>query len=226
MKLSYDNIGRRTKNTAGVKIKVPPFGETDPLEWISKGYLAYFYEITQALVDTGYVRNKSIFGAAYDFRKGPSEFRKFSFLFWYNNFIFFLLTDENEYWFKKLKNLTEHAYKINDNVGVTYIAHSMGGNMLLQFLQKMSQEWKDKYVNRVISLAVPWGGTTLAFQAASIGYDLGISVFPNQKMMELQQTYPSIAWLMPSKYFWKPNEVLATMGGRNYTVENLDQFFM
>lgn len=204
MKLRYDNIGRRTKNNYGVKIKVPPFGDTEPLEWISQGYMAYFYEITQALVDNGYVRNKSIFGAPYDFRKGPNE---------------------NEYWFRKLKNLTEHAYEYNDNVGVTYIAHSMGGKMILHFLQQMPQEWKDKYVKRMISLATPWGGTALAVQAASIGYDLGVTTIPNKQMKAIQETFPAIAYLMPSKFFWKPYEVLATIGGKNYTVENLEQFF-
>lgn len=76
MKLNYDNIGRRTLNTPGVKIKVPNFGETEPLEWLTRGIpsLAYFYDITQALVDMGYKRKESIFGAPYDFRRGPSEF--------------------------------------------------------------------------------------------------------------------------------------------------------
>lgn len=79
MKLNYDNIGRRTLNTAGVKIKVPNFGETEPLEWLTRGVpsLAYFYDITQALVDKGYNRKESIFGAPYDFRRGPSKLKLF-----------------------------------------------------------------------------------------------------------------------------------------------------
>lgn len=32
----------------------------------------------------------------------------------------------------------------------------MGGLMLLRFLQQMPAEWKDKYVEKVITLSTPW----------------------------------------------------------------------
>lgn len=34
---------------------------------------AYFRDIADALVSIGYIRQKSLFGAPYDFRKGPSK---------------------------------------------------------------------------------------------------------------------------------------------------------
>ena len=37
---------------------------------------AYFKEIGNALVANGYVRNVSMRGAGYDFRKGPSKTKK------------------------------------------------------------------------------------------------------------------------------------------------------
>lgn len=101
----------------------------------------------------------------------------------------------------------------------------MGGRMLLHFLQKKPQKWKNKYVKQAITIAVPWGGSSMAIQAASIGYDLGFTALSNDNMKQIQRTFPSIAWLMPSKYFWKPHEVLATIGEKKYTVANLDQFF-
>lgn len=125
------------------------------------------------------------------------------------------LLDENEYWFRLLKNLTENAYKTNNNTPITYVAHSLGGKMLLHFLQKKPQQWKNKYVKQVITLAVPWGGSSVAVQAASIEYDLGFAALPNENMNQIQRTFPSIAWLMPSKYFWKPHEMLATIGERS-----------
>lgn len=33
----------------------------------------YFYPIVNSLVNRGYVRGENIFGAPYDFRKGPSK---------------------------------------------------------------------------------------------------------------------------------------------------------
>lgn len=101
----------------------------------------------------------------------------------------------------------------------------MGGRMLLYFLQEMPPEWKDMYVKRVINLSVPWGGSTNTIKALSIGYNLGIKFLNNQKMKELQQTFPSVVWLLPSESFWKENEVLVIMNRKNYTMKNIDQFF-
>lgn len=39
-------------------------------------YGEYFYTIVKALVDRGFTRGKNIYGAPYDFRKGPSKTRR------------------------------------------------------------------------------------------------------------------------------------------------------
>lgn len=125
----------------------------------------------------------TLFGAPYDFRRGPSKnlffFAEFSKLptknVCYSIFFSFelLLTkhlDENKDWFIRLKELTEMAYNINENIGITFIAHSMGGRMILHFLQQMPQEWKDKYVKQVITLSVPWGGSIQSIQVSICFY--------------------------------------------------------
>ena len=48
----------------------------------------------------------------------------------------------------------------------------MGGPMTLIFLQRQSQEWKDKYINRLITLAAVWGGSVKALKVFAIGDDL------------------------------------------------------
>lgn len=71
--MNYDKAARKSVNTPGVDIKVPfKFGETRAIERLSF-FFAYFYKVTQALVDNGYVRGESVLGAPYDFRKGPSN---------------------------------------------------------------------------------------------------------------------------------------------------------
>lgn len=134
-------------------------------------------------------------------------------------------TDEHGEWFERLAYLTEYIYSINNNIKVTFITHSLGGRMLLYFLQEMPQEWKDVYVKRVIALSTPWGGSTNTIKALSIGYNLDVKFIDGQKMKQIQQTYPSVAWLLPSEYFWKQNELLVTMNGKNYTLQNIDEFF-
>ncbi|XP_055309524.1 phospholipase A2 group XV-like [Sitodiplosis mosellana] len=174
MKLSYDNVTRKTKNTPGVEFRMPQWGGVEDLEWVDTtpvidryDFGAYFYYISEALVNRGYARGYTLFGAPYDFRKGPNE---------------------NKDWFIRLKELTEFAYNINENIGITFICHSMGGRMILYFLQQMPQEWKDKYVKQVITLSTPWGGSIQAIQAISVGYDFGAELIQNNKMKQVQET--------------------------------------
>lgn len=130
-----------------------------------------------------------------------------------------------EKWLHDFKRLTEHAYVTNKNVGVTYIAHSLGGRMLLYFLQKMSQEWKDKYVKRVIALSVPWGGSILAIQAMSVGHNPFL-FRPTKKIMELHRTFSSLAWLVPTDEFWNSTEGIVTLDGQNYTIDDIASVFL
>lgn len=93
MKLIYDKVTRKTVSPPGVEIKVPGWGQTETIEWIDTtpvlDYLdfgAYFHYIADALVNLGYVRGETLFGAPYDFRKGPSECLKKKFINVYNTF--------------------------------------------------------------------------------------------------------------------------------------------
>lgn len=81
MKLSYDNMTRTTRNSPGVKIRVPGWGSVSTMElvdptpvinYVDYGY--YFYYIIEALAANGYDRQKNMYGAPYDFRRGPSEY--------------------------------------------------------------------------------------------------------------------------------------------------------
>ncbi|XP_031619143.1 group XV phospholipase A2-like [Contarinia nasturtii] len=211
MKLHYDNVTRKTRNTYGVEIRLPEFGRTEAIEWLDTTPIvdhfdsgAYYYHLAYALTNRGYVRGKNLFGAPYDFRKGPNE---------------------NEDWFERLAQLTEYAYETNNNVGVTYVVHSMGGRMLLYFLQNMSKEWKDRFVKQMISVSVPYGGSVQAVVALTVGDTLNSKFLNNVKMKSVQETFPSIVWLMPSQYFWKSDETLAILQDKNYTIENIDAFF-
>lgn len=78
--MTYDPKSRTTSNTPGVEIRVPGWSTTDTMEWIDTTYIvqnydfgAYYTYIVNALVTKGYQRGKNIFGAPYDFRKGPSK---------------------------------------------------------------------------------------------------------------------------------------------------------
>lgn len=86
MILSYDCTTRTTSNSPGVNISVPGWGKTYTMDTIDKtifngyDYGIYFQNIITALSANGYDRNQNIYGAPYDFRKGPSRcFSPFTF---------------------------------------------------------------------------------------------------------------------------------------------------
>ena len=71
LKLVYDSETRKTKNTPGVVTRILGWGTTESMEWIWI-FGPYFNFISEALVKHGYIRGINLFGAPFDFRKGPS----------------------------------------------------------------------------------------------------------------------------------------------------------
>ena len=114
MRLVYNNLTRTTRNNQGVHLKIPDFGNTTAVEYLDadRSYL-YFGRIVDSLLDMGYERKKSVFGAPYDFRKAPNE--------------------QHE-WFKMFKELITSAYNTNGMKPVVLVSHSMGSPMVLYFL--------------------------------------------------------------------------------------------
>lgn len=209
MKLNYNNVTRTTTNQDGVDIRIPGWGDPFVVEYLdpSKAYPgSYFKDIGNMLVDQmGYVRNSSLRGAPYDFRKGPNE---------------------SEELFRKLKDLVEETYNMNEQTPVTLLAHSMGGPMTLIFLQRQSQTWKDKYINCLITLAGVWGGSVKALKVFAIGDDLGAYLLRQSTLKYEQITSPSLGWLLPSKLFWKDTEILVQTAEKNYTLSTLRDYLI
>lgn len=88
IKLVYDNVTRKTYNAPGVDVRVPGFGSSETVEWLDPSHAstgAYFKDIGNILVTLGHVRNISIKGAPYDFRKAPSKY--YGIFFQFNYFV-------------------------------------------------------------------------------------------------------------------------------------------
>lgn len=209
LKLNYDNVTRTTSDQPGVDIQIPGWGDPFVVEYIDPSRASpgsYFKDIGNMLVnELGYIRNLSLRGAPYDFRKGPSESEEF---------------------FAKLKELVEETYIMNNNTPVTLLAHSMGGPMSLIMLQRQTQKWKDKYVNSLITLSAVWAGSIKAVKVFAIGDDLGAYFLRESVLRNEQITSPSLGWLLPSKLFWKDTEILVQSDKKNYTLNDLQQYFI
>lgn len=206
MRLVYDNVTRKSYNPPGVEVRMPGWGNPEVVEWIDPSHSStgkYFQDISQALIPLGYERMKSIRGAPYDFRKAPNE---------------------NKQWFSDMKDLIEDTYTLNNDTAVTIISHSMGSPMTMVLLQQLPDEWKNKYIRRVISLAGAWAGSIKAVKVFAMGDDLGSFALSGKTLRPLQISYPSMSWLLPSPLFWKPNEVLVETPDRQYTMAQLKEF--
>lgn len=44
-------------------------------------------------------------------------------------------------------------------------------------------------------------------------------------MRQEQITSPSLAWLLPSPYFWNETETLVQTDKKNYSLSNLEEYF-
>lgn len=114
---------------------------------------------------------------------------------------------------------------MNNKEPITFIAHSMGAPMVMIFLHKQTEAWKQKYVARIISVAGAWGGSAKAVKVFAVGDDLGAFGLFASEMRDEQISMPSLAFLLPFPSLWKPNEVLVKTKKRNYTHSQLNEFF-
>lgn len=79
MRLIYNHGTHKTRNSPGVSIRIPGWGNSSVVENYDPSHNplgCYFNTISNTLVKAGLERNKSIRGAPYDFRKAASKIYK------------------------------------------------------------------------------------------------------------------------------------------------------
>jgi len=207
MKLKYNNKTHRTYDNDGVTTRIPGFGNTTTVEWLDRSqrsFSLYFANIVKHLLPLGYQRGVNIYGAPFDFRRAAHE--------------------HDEY-FLKVKKLVEDAYESNGKTPVLLLCHSMGSPMMLYFLHRQTQAWKDVYIKSLVTLAGVWGGTARALKVFAVGDNLGAWLLNEKKLMWEQRTSSSLAWLMPQEGFWSDEEVLVQTEAKNYSRANFKEFF-
>lgn len=206
MKLIYNSTTRGTQNPPGVSTRVADFGKCSSVEYISSLKLpgtSYFVTMVQRLIDIGYVRDKNILAAPYDFRRTIYELNDF---------------------FADLKKLVETAYSENANRPIVFICHSNGCQNNVYFLSTQTQNWKDKYVRSVIAMAGNWAGSVKPLLAYTFGLNVGPFVQPGV-VKRLFGSFPSVAGSLPSEESFTANDVLIKNGDQNYTIMDYKRLF-
>ena len=65
--------------------------------------------------------------------------------------------------------MVEETYEKNGRLPIIFICHSMGSPMTLYFLNNQTQQWKDKYIRAMVTMAGVWGGTVRAMKVFAVG---------------------------------------------------------
>lgn len=208
MMLYYNKTTRTTQNSEGVEIRATKFGSVESVAYLdiwNVPYTGYFENIIDTISkENGHTRDANMHGASYDFRKAPNELSQY---------------------FYDVGALIEDMYVHNNYRPVTLICHSMGCLNSLYLLNQKTQNWRDVFVKRLITLAAPWDGAFKAISAMLFGDNLGIPFISKEKLQSLQSTFPSLMYLFPRSPTFARDRVLVETETKNYTLENLDELF-
>lgn len=183
LRLEFNPTTNTTHNAQGVQIRVRNPDDIATVEYLNDIRIptfGYFDSIIRRLTRyVGYERNQNIRAAPYDFRLAPNELGSY---------------------FEKLNQTCQQMFEDSGEEPITFICHSMGCNNIYYFLRQQSQEWKDKHIKRVISIAAPWGGAISALRAVAFGDNLGLPLlFDETKLNKVQRSLPSTIYLLPNK---------------------------
>ncbi|VDO04029.1 unnamed protein product [Rodentolepis nana] len=207
-KLIYNNKTRKTEDNEKAIITFPGWGETWPVDNLDSrphSVTKYFEDVTADFIQNPYyVKNFTIRGAPFDFRKAPNE---------------------NVDFVPKMKALVEETFINGQNQKVVLLAHSMGSLYCLHFLNRQTDAWKRKYIKAFISASAPLGGSIKALKIEASGDNFGIYLDSPLWYREVQRSMPSLAFLLPNPQLWSPSEVVISTPTKNYTVHDYKEFF-
>ncbi|VDP69665.1 unnamed protein product, partial [Schistosoma mattheei] len=139
-RLQHDPYTYESHDSNECDVTFPGWGDTWSVEYLSQHIsFEYFGSLVSELMkDKFYVRNFTMRGAPYDFRKSP---------------------DDNKQFVVKFKSLVEETYTNGLDRPVVLLGHSLGSLYTLYFLKNQTKHWKQKYIKSFLSVSAPLGGT-------------------------------------------------------------------
>lgn len=246
---NYDNENQKIYNVPGVSIGIKDFGGEGSVDYVIKGsskiqkyqnntnisfiekikqkltlkYFDNFHGLIQYYVEKGYTVGENFFAAPYDWRIAP------------------LFIDD--YW-PSLRQLIENAYKKSNGQKVTLVGFSMGCFVIQQFLssnailtrnsksnfklspiktmtETITDEWKEKYLEKVVMLAPSFGGSFKSFDAVFGHFTTLIPEIRNKYITNMSTSLPSFHAHFPNHEIFNNVTLVRGPDGQNYTAKDL-----
>ena len=97
--------------------------------------------------------------------------------------------------------------------------------MTNHFLVEMSPDWKQKYVERFVPVAVPWAGSVKALYLFTTGRVGNNSLVKPSEQRRMMRTWETSVITLPSGRAWNRTELLTTDSGLAYTVDDMRAYF-
>ncbi|PRP81300.1 group XV phospholipase A2-like [Planoprotostelium fungivorum] len=200
--LKFEN-GSYISSRRGVTTRPPHWGSTQSCDFLDEAKtLPVWSDINNILRNASYVDGVNLRAAPYDWRFGPEGLNE---------------------WYEATRRLFEESYEKN-SAPAAAVSLSMGGPYFVQFLQTVSQEWKDKYVRSFTSLSGAFGGSSFAISALALPPDNGQYGSLSAIVQNLARTWGSIPYLLPSTDVFR-DKVFVSVGKVNYTIEDFPRLF-
>lgn len=193
-----NDFGQNTyKNINGLLSNPVFFGTLKGIDFLSNDndIIPYFKYTSDVLRSVGYRDGHDLFGAPYEFRLILDRD---------------VLTD----WKSNLRSLVETAYNKNNFTKVALMAHSVGCQLTHAFLCEMSKQWKDKYIDKYISVAASYGGSSMAFKSIINGKQIGKTC----------RSMSSVVMMLPNDDIFGYMDIL-TIGDKKYRVNQYSEIF-
>jgi pimeloyl-ACP methyl ester carboxylesterase len=175
----------------------------DESKTIEKSYnYKYFDAFITHLERHGYQSRFDMFGAPYDFRKvGVQEYL--------------------ETFVSCFKLLLETSFDINGQRAIL-VAHSIGALVTYIILTEfLSQAWKERFIERFISVSAPYGGCSVALKTCLSGYPK-LSLLKDRYMNVMSQS-TGMTLAFPNTFAYKTSDILLTgleADTREFSVDN------
>jgi lecithin-cholesterol acyltransferase len=212
MTCEWNSTSQKPKSREGANVYTIDFGGLSAVRYIDHGILGKHFipdliHMITKLENEGYIEKVDLFGAPYDWRMNPISL---------------------DGYYLDLKKLIEDIYEQAGNQKVTMYGISAGSMAIHNFLTtQVTQEWKDKYIKKIILHGASFGG---AGDALRVLWDHKVSFFPSlyntESLRKMVSTMPTLHGHMPNVH---TNEHLVYMigpDGKEYRAGDLPQLLL